>query len=335
MKTKIVGTSFRDNRFELPVGAEIITLLDPYGKTTGQKHNDESALSIWYASTDSDSGGQGINYFLGYIPKKLNQNKFTKVTVSKVWYKNDEGVLIGENYEDGLIISGIEIECEGDFQITTEEGRTYETDGKQYQSITSFLGENVPMNVDPLMRWAFSKYKSYDEYKEGLNQYADDGTELHNKIENFLLLKKELDDEPVSDWMSSEIEEAESDAYFKLPKNARRFFDSLGDFEVISVESRVYDDNLGLAGTGDAVLLVKGKRVAFDWKSSKKVNDKHKVQVGFYGKQNDCELGAVVCFGAQNKRGYSVSWVDVENAYKYLTLLKEGSILKKNLTFKK
>lgn len=330
MKTRIKGLSFRNLQFELPVGSYLDVIDDPCGKVTGQKHNDKNAKALYYCSNEETLasimapdkvGAQYKTFFLGYIPKEMNQNEFKSVKVSQVWYKeHKEGQQpVGDNYIDGAFIAGIEIECEGYFQITGEDGRIYEAEGKEYQSITSFLADNFPSNPDNLIKWALGNYNSYEEYQNGLNNYAEDGTSLHQLIESY------LKDKTLENW----------DA---LPDNAKDFMSNIflknKGSKVISLESRCYDDNLKLAGTCDAVLEIKGKRIAFDWKSSKKVQDKHKVQVAFYGKNNDCDIACVVCFGAENKRGYSISWVDVENGYKYLTSLVEASIMRKNLTYK-
>lgn len=311
MRIKLTGTSFRSNSFELPVGAELDLIPDGMGCATKQEHSDPHALSVWWAG-----------FFLGYIPKALNQDTFKKVAVSNVWYKSPKKSVQGvtTTYTEGDIIAGIEVECEGDFQITTDEGRTYETDGNTYESITSFLGRAMPSNLNPLMQWAFKNYKTYNEYKEGLSKYAEDGTDLHNKIEKYLI-SLQYDDEKYRD-----------EGLLDLPYNVQRFFKSLDSFDVVSIEERCHDAKLGLAGTCDAVLEVKGKKIAFDWKSSKAVQLKHKVQSSFYAKNMGCDFAAVVCFGANNKQGYSVSKVNSENGYKYLTLLVEADKMSKQLT---
>lgn len=341
MKIKLTGTSFRDNRFELLVGTELHISPDPCGEVTGEKHKDKNALSVWMHP--QLEGFNFENYtknflkrpeiekdkyfgpeFLGYIPKDLTHNKFNKVVVSQVWYKSPKKSVQGvtSTYSEGDIIAGIECECEGEFQITEESGRHYEIDGEEYTSITTLL-KKYPSDPDSLIRWATENYNSYDEYKEGLDGYAESGTDMHNKIEEFLKIRKDdrLDYKASIEWVS-------------LPENVKNFFDKLGDFEVISIESRVKDDNLKLAGTCDAVLLVNGKKIAFDWKSSSKVQTKHKIQSGFYGKCMDCDLAAVVCFGVNNKQRYSVSKVNIENAYKCLTLFSETLKMEKNLTYK-
>jgi len=325
MKIKLTGTSFRDNRFEIPIGDRLLSVIDPEGMTTGETHKDKNAIAVYFYPKGVNNFGGAK--FLGYIPKDLTGNKFKKVIVSNVWYKSPKKTTQGvtTTYAEGDIIAGIEVECEGDFQITKEEGRTYEHDNKKYTSITSFLSK-YPSSPDGLIRWALGLYNTYNEYKAGLNGYAEAGTSLHNKIEDFLRIRKDdfLDFEASIEWI-------------ELPENVKMFFRSI-DFgqhtKVISVETRVYDDELKLAGTGDAVLEVKGKLIQFDWKSSKKVQNKHKVQVGFYGKHNKCDFGAVVCFGAENKQGYSVSKVNIDNAYKCLTTLINFSKMEKNLTYK-
>ena len=331
MKTKLTGISFRNLQIEIPVGTELIIEPDPMGEETGQVHTDPNALSLW---TTYYSCGKSVRAFIGYIPKDLNQNVFKSVTVTQVWYKeNQEGQQpVGSEYIEGAYVAGIEVECEGDFQITKPEGRTYEHQGKEYESMTSFL-KKYPSDPEHLITWALKNFDSPESYKTGLNLLADKGTAIHNQIEEYLIKYQKGQKTAISDEDFSCLSSIAG--INNLPENIQAFFKSLGNFEVISVEDRCYDDNLAIAGTCDAILKIKGMLIAFDWKSSKSVQQKHKVQVGGYADFMKCDLGAVVCFGAKNKQGYSVSKVCPKAARNCLTLLDELLTMEKTLTYKR
>ena len=117
MKTKLTGISFRNLQIEIPVDTELVIKPDPLGKATGQVHTDTNALSLWYKKQFLPDGEVTFQakqgHFIGYIPKDLNQNIFKSVTVTQVWYKeNQEGQQpIGTEYIEGAYVAGIEVEC--------------------------------------------------------------------------------------------------------------------------------------------------------------------------------------------------------------------------------
>ena len=175
MITKVVGTSFRDNRFELPIGTELDVHPDCMGAYTGNKHNDENALSLWFTTVNRyDGGTEEESYFLGYIPKKLNQNKFTKVTVSRVFYKNDEGALMGENYEQGLTIAGIEIECE----IKTDSIVFHNVDQNSDEWFKLRLGKITSSESAKIMAHGKGLGKSAIDYAIGLKRENQTGEHI-------------------------------------------------------------------------------------------------------------------------------------------------------------
>ena len=115
MKTKLTGISFRNLQIKIPVDTELIIKPDPLGKATGQVHTDPNALSLWYEERKDGNRSEdwNIDHFIGYIPKDLNQNVFKSVTVTQVWYKeNQEGQQpVGSEYIEGAYVAGIEVEC--------------------------------------------------------------------------------------------------------------------------------------------------------------------------------------------------------------------------------
>lgn len=175
--------------------------------------------------------------------------------------------------------------------------KSHTEDGIEYQSITSFLS-TYPSYVDPLIKWAVEKFNTIEEYKEFMEQAANDGTAMHDQCERIL-------------------------------KGAEEDFPDMMNFikkynpKVISMEQVIFDKELHLAGKYDALLEIDGKRVLIDWKSSKSVQEKHKAQVAFYAHNTGADEAWVVCFGSDNKQGFSLSKVDINKYYKRVALLKE------------
>jgi hypothetical protein len=309
IKTRLSGVTFR----ELPplkIGDEVSVVhekdnqYDPHAMMV--LHGD---AHIGYIPKDKDTGLDGVQKWC------YNQDGLTGIIIS-LGYTEDGGDTWNDEGKGKVQSIEIELHATDVKQVNSKEGRKY-VGNNTYESITSFL-KLYPMDPKYLIEWALGKAQEEiqtnpdtiisgerqlkDIYEETLTQAANDGTILHDKIENYLKNNLRRQD---------------------LPENVQNFFSKIEGYEVIAVENKVTDKNLLLAGTADAVLRINGKRIQIDWKSSKKPNDKHKAQVGFYGKNNLCEEGWVVCFGADNKQGFSVGKVDIERWYSKLQKLVE------------
>jgi hypothetical protein len=175
--------------------------------------------------------------------------------------------------------------------------KSHTEDGIEYQSITSFLS-TYPSYVDPLIKWAIEKFTNIEEYEEFMKKAAEEGTAMHEQCER--MLKGEDEDFP-----------------------GMQSFMQKYNPEVISMEETIFDKELGLAGKYDALLKICDLSVLIDWKSSKSVQEKHKAQVAFYAHNKGAQEAWVVCFGTENKQGYSISKVDIAKYYKRVALLKE------------
>lgn len=116
MKINLVGTSFRNNQFELPIGTELELIPDPCGRYTDQKHDDKDAISVWYSMAKNRDLDILNREFLGYIPKNLNQNTFKSAKVVSVGYKEFPDMraqpISWNKYIEGAYIGSIQIECE-------------------------------------------------------------------------------------------------------------------------------------------------------------------------------------------------------------------------------
>lgn len=267
------------------------------------------------------------NNFIGFVPKGVNEwvHNCNDSDSTLSAYVKSVGYLDGESWNN---------DEKGIFQAMEFDIHGKEAKGWDYLHASS-IGDIMPGgNVDPLIQWCYKNYKTYDEYKEGLNGYAEAGTELHDKIEEYLeALRWYQNDKsvPPTDTMDGFIEKLK-----ELPKNARGFFDKLG-CKVLSLEEKVIDHDLQIQGRYDAFLEVNGHKILFDWKSSKAVQKKHKYQVAWYAKQVGAKYGAVVAFGAQNKQQYSVCVFEVDKYYEQIAHHRRASLveLPANTTLKK
>jgi len=312
--TNLAGITFRDEIKALLVG-DIVSL-----KHESDNKYDSNAVAV-------TRNGE----HLGYIPKMKPE---FSVDVQALWHKEKQkkGIVssIGWSADGGKTwnnegmgkIQSITISIESNENIGEGNFKNYEKDGKQYKRISSVL-KKYPQDIDFLFKWGIEKFESYDEYREYLNQSAEEGTAMHKDIEDYLKLKKEAGDK-----MSGIGEEeyklltAKADMLFvALPENIQNFFNKLGDFKILGLEETLYDENLGIAGTYDAFLKIKGTNILLDWKSATKPQAKHKAQIGFYGKNKGVDVAWVVCFGATNKQGYTVSKVEIDREYKKVELI--------------
>lgn len=160
-----------------------------------------------------------------------------------------------------------------DFQVELQidagdSSPTYhDDDGKEYLRLTKILGM---FDWDPedtgLDEWSHNCFKDYEEYKTFLNSCAVDGQIIHHKAE-MAVYKQELPEgvvplhKPIVD----------------IVKRIRK---------VIQTEQTLYDDDIDVAGTPDAVVELKrdpeGYTTVLDWKRSKQCQPKYLRQVAFY-----------------------------------------------------
>lgn len=180
-------------------------------------------------------------------------------------------------------------------QHNTEEGRYYVKDGKKYRSISDVVKELIPQEG---VQW--------DE--KSLNIAARYGNIIHKIAEHDFMEYSIMDDH------LSIVQKAVSDAL-----ETTRWYPLLS-------ETQVFDNELLIAGTFDACARVDNEYNGFDiaiidWKSSRSASQKHKTQVAFYAKNTGAKMAFVICFGSDNKKGYSVCNVDIDKEYENLKKL--------------
>jgi hypothetical protein len=163
-------------------------------------------------------------------------------------------------------------------------------EGKEYLRLTHIISQ---YKWDPedhgLEEWSINMFKSYQEYQTYLNGCAIDGQLLHHKAE--LASYKQGLPEGVSDLPAPVV---------NVIKHIKKVHNS---------EMKVYDDDIGVAGTNDlcadieglkAVSCTTGKvgtvngKCIVDWKRSKQMQVKYLRQVAFYAKNHGCKHAIVV-----------------------------------------
>lgn len=232
---------------------------------------------------------------IGYVPKsELAQKTALEYGTAKIidyaywdsdikWNENHIGQFQSMTFEIG--------------EVEMDEGRII---GGRYIRCTKFLKYFDPYGGgDGLLRWAFNQGDTFEKYEEALNECAENGTLMHDAIENCL-----------RDGTESEL----------LPEGWDNFVDKYSP-EFVYGEERFYDNNLMITGQPDFVGYIdwKGQRIraVVDWKSSKKPSMKHKIQASIYSMncsidEQPIEGALVVAFGADTKQGFSVGYVSRE-----------------------
>ncbi len=144
-------------------------------------------------------------------------------------------------------------------QLNTPAGRVYEVEnGNLYPSVSTVL--SVIQNPE-LEKW---KKSVGPEVAAKISKIAtDSGTLLHNSIESYLLGEKVR---------FTEFEQTEKDMF----KTVVPFLESLD--EVICLETSLWSDTIGLAGTIDCCARIGDTYFVIDWKTSKVPKNRMDIQ---------------------------------------------------------
>ena len=284
-----------------------VTSLRPTGyvllKAEPENEYDSGAVAVYYS---------GVR--VGYVPKKGNyQEQAIKAMKAKV---------VACSYVHAYVDSKPQWNDDGEgelrsirVEIEAQEESASKVIGGRYLRVTSFLKHFDPYGGgEGLIRWAFNQGQTFDEYKDALTKCADDGTLMHDAIEQSF---KGSDDKN------------------HLPDGWDRFVEKF-EPEFCYGEERFYDSKLMVTGQPDFVgyITFKGRRVlaVVDWKSSKKPSIKHKLQASIYATNVEWdgdkpEIALIVAFGADNKQGFSASAVTADqigNNYKAMLHVKRA-----------
>jgi hypothetical protein len=220
---------------------------------------------------------------IGYIPKGPEQkyvreliegNEEWSAEVKEYTYTTG-GNDFNENHEGVLASCKVAVCTDGDWSWTEHEG-------KVYRRLSDVLSRFYPAKADVLMRWALNRFENWSDYNRFMDYARDKGTEMHTAIEHYLM-GQDYD------------EEAFPDGFEKLEE---RF-----DIKPLGMEERIYSES-GISGQYDLLAEVYDRKAnkslgvtVVDWKSSKKIRIKHKIQSCWYAEEKGADTAMVVCFG--------------------------------------
>lgn len=230
---------------------------------------------------------------------------------------------------------------DGIVQITLDDRRWYELDGKHYPSATWIL--NYYFTAMPLKKW-LGDHDSYDAAQEEMRFAGDRGSRVHWGVEQLLLgLPLRFDDIPYDYSTSFTLEE------WRFIMSAYNWIEKFKPL-VLEVEETILGD--GYAGTLDLVCMIDnglidgvyrkneetGKLKTFyeksgeyskwciDWKSSSGIWTSHQLQQSAYWAAADGEIErcGIVRLGSNHKAGFEFKEVeDLEQKYKVFRAVRE------------
>ena len=249
---------------------------------------------------------------VGYIPAKKENDEYVGSELQKHILDNniEHGEIVKYAYHHETfgwnelhkgVLKSITISIGGH-----EDSETTKIIGGRYLRVTRFIKAFdwfFTANENYLIKYAFANCDSYDSYKVHNQKVLDDGTDLHNRIEDYL--KGNLESE--------------------VPEGFKNWMAKYNP-EVISMEQRFWDSELMVTGKYDLLAYIeyKGRKVltCVDWKSSSKVRDSHKFQLGIYSHNisfdnEKPEMAMCVALGSDNKQGYQAAVVTKEKIESY------------------
>lgn len=268
---------------------------------------DPFCISVWYGDTrlgyvPANKGAHG-EYIGSDLQKRILKDGIVTAMIARFAYL--DGDTFNEEFRGVLGSVTLDLDIPDN-----ESGRII---GGKYQRVTDFISYFAPYGKsDGLIKWAFEQGTTYEEYQKALELTSVNGTALHAAIE------ADQRGEP-AEWPT----EALKAAWF-------RFKDKYHP-DPCYMEKRFFDNTLMVTGQPDFVGYSDGILSVLDWKSSKKPSLKHKLQLAIYAKnaQWDGEKpkqAMVVCFGAENKQGFSTSVIkadEIERIYEGMKRLRE------------
>lgn len=291
--TSVAGITFRnkDDKFtSLRPSGSVSLVSAPYVDEANPDRNDPMCIEVWYEGDH-----------IGFIPKGTIGQEFAfnnadevKAEIIGYGYATGTGKSLAFNDDHLGRLSAIQLRLSSsdsdDDGVVINEKNQYVVGTEVYERLTTVLSSfNPEPDNEGLDRWKCS-FGSFDAYKKELNMLANNGTAMHKAIEDNITLK-----------IKGEL----------IPSGYWNFMKKF-EVEIIGVEVMTFGS--GIAGRCDLVAFVtdKGvrKRVAIDWKSSKKPTKKHAIQGGWYATHNECEEAWVVAFGGTNKQGYALKKVE-------------------------
>ena len=271
---------------------------------------DRFCVGVWFGDV-----------LLGYIPALKQDGKYVGSELQR--HILEEGIKTARiaeyTYLDG---DDFNKEHRGHLgSVTLEidvEDSSNQVIGGDYIRVTDFISFLNPYGKsDGLIKWAYDQGGTYEDYESALSIASERGTAMHMAIESV------LQPSPIP-WETGEPDKSD------LPAGWDKFVKKY-ELDTIHMEERFYDSTLMVTGQPDWFGYCNGKLMVLDWKSSKKPSIKHKLQLSIYAMNcqfdGDLAEGAmVVCFGAENKQGFSTSCMtreQIETTYEAMRWLRK------------
>ena len=195
-----------------------------------------------------------------------------------------------------------------DNYVHTPFGRYTLIEGVLYKGVTSIIHNALP-SPEGLQRWQC--YKGFDKAKQYMHQRAAIGTDVHDKIEQFILGNVDA---------GVAIEELDSQEKKFMFSN---FLKWVKDYNPIfkSAEFKVKSDEYGYAGTVDCTCEIKGKKWIIDWKTSSAIRPEYGLQISAY------KNGILEMYPEFSKHKLNLGVLNIrQEGYKFEDFTKKDSI---------
>jgi hypothetical protein len=291
--------------------------LKPVGLVTltpePENQYDKFCIGVWYEGTllgYVPALKEGGVYIGSEIQRHILKNNITELPIVRYGYLSAGGEW--NDRHDGWLQSVTLLLPDADADFGVAQG---------YKRVTEFISYFSPGGkMDNLIKWAFSQGSTFEEYEKALQKTADDGTDMHAAIEEYFRWPLDHKETPFPPELA-----------VRLPPGWNAFVEKYQP-RMAYMEERFKDDTLMVTGQPDFVGYVGDRLMVLDWKSSKAVSMKHKLQAAIYAKNVKHEgcsaVGAmIVCFGAKNKQQFSACELDLEKINSYYEAMKHLKVV--------
>ncbi len=195
---------------------------------------------------------------------------------------------------------------------------SYEFDERFYQKIVGDKVEYAPSVTHVLgcsypSDWGLTHWRGDVGNKradEIVDEASEDGSYVHDAIERILKGEKVE---------AKEIEERfKSKRCLKVKRCLKAFLDWHAEFKPKTLQTEFITWGKGFAGTVDFTCMIGEEKFLIDWKSSKSISVKHKVQVTTYAESvGGIDKVAILQLGNTTKKKYTFTVLKDEDRTKY------------------
>lgn len=220
-----------------------------------------------------------------------------------------------DNHEGILASVHIDVKVGGEQEEENKDDKNfthYHKDGKAYDRATNTL-ETIKF-PGRLAKWMFDTFSSYDDYEAFMKEARGKGTEKHSGIEYACKLGAIGASDEI---LETIIRRIPKDVFDTIPRGFWNFVkNETKGMMTVCTEHPVYNDEYMVAGTYDinVHVIVEGKTIIMDWKSSSQVYPEHIVKSCFYGHEAKADEVWIVIFGVDTQKGYRIKKINEKKA---------------------